>query len=83
MTNTKLLKLKINDSGYKLSFLAKKIGITTYTLLKKIKNETEFKATEIKTLGELLKINQEETMKIFFGTNVECEATTNHAKEVM
>ena len=83
MTNTKLLKQKINDSGYKLSFLAKKIGITTYTLLKKIKNETEFKATEIKILGELLKINQEETMKIFFGTNVECEATINNAKEVM
>lgn len=83
MTNTKLLKQKINDSGYKLSFLARKIGITTYTLLKKIKNETEFKATEIKILGELLKINQEETMKIFFGTNVECEETVNHVKEVM
>lgn len=75
MTNTKILKEKINDSGYKLVFLAKKLGITSYTFMKKIKNKTEFKATEIKTLSKMLKINQKETVEIFFGTDIDFKST--------
>ena len=57
MTNTALLRKKIDESGYKLRFIAKQIGITYQGFLKKINNETEFKAKEIMILCDLLKID--------------------------
>lgn len=66
MTNTELLRKKIDDSGYKLRFIAEKIGITYQGFLKKINNETEFKATEIQILCELLNIDIQEKEEIFF-----------------
>lgn len=68
MTNTKLLEQKISESGYKKSFIAKAIGLkSTYGLTKKIRNESEFKATEINVLCDLLKIDSlEEKDRIFF-----------------
>ena len=68
MTNTELLKDKIEQSGYKKSYIAKAIGLkSTYGLSLKINNETEFKASEINALCELLKIDSlEEKQRIFF-----------------
>lgn len=66
MTNTELLKAKIEKSGYKLKYIAEQIGITYYGFLKKVNNKTEFKASEIQTLCELLEITGEEKEKIFF-----------------
>lgn len=68
MTNTNLLIQKINDSGYKRSYIAKAIGLkSAYGLSKKINNETEFKASEINALCEILKIDSaEEKEAIFF-----------------
>lgn len=71
MTNTALLREKIDESGYKLRFVAKQIGITYAGFLKKINNETEFKASEIQRLKELLNLSDEERDKIFFTLNVE------------
>ena len=71
MTNTSLLKKKIDDSGYKLRFIAKQLGITYQAFLKKINNETEFKASEIAILKDLLKLTDEELKKIFFAVNVD------------
>lgn len=71
MTNTNLLREKIDDSGYKLRFIAGKLGITYQGFLKKINNETEFKATEIQNLKELLNLTDEERDKIFFTLSVE------------
>lgn len=65
MTNTALLREKIDESGYKLRFIAKKIGITYQGFLKKINNETEFKASEIKSLQNLLNLTDEIRDKIF------------------
>ena len=59
MTNTALLREKIDESGYK-------IGITYQGFLKKINNESEFKASEIQGLKELLNLTDEERDKIFF-----------------
>lgn len=50
MTNTELLREKIDQSGYKLRFIAKKIGITYQGLLNKINNRSEFRANEIQAL---------------------------------
>lgn len=71
MTNTALLRKKIDESGYKLCFIAKQIGITYQGFLKKINNESEFKASEIKGLQELLNLTDEIRDKIFFTANVE------------
>lgn len=68
MTNTELLEKKIGDSGYKRSYIAKAIGLkSAYGLAKKVNNESEFKASEIQALCDLLKIESlEERDAIFF-----------------
>ena len=73
MTNTELLERKISDSGYKKSYIAKAIGLkSVFGLSNKINNKTEFKASEINTLCELLKIESvEEKERIFFAQKVD------------
>lgn len=71
MTDTKLLRNKIDESGYKLRFIAKKLGITYQGFLNKITNESEFKASEIQTLCELLNIDIQQKEVIFFTSNVD------------
>lgn len=67
MTNTQLLEEIIQESGFKKSYIAKTIGLTAYGLAKKIKNETEFKSSEINGLCEILKISTlEDKERIFF-----------------
>ena len=71
MTNSKLLRQKIDESGYKLQFVAKKCGLTYYGFMKKVNNESEFKASEIAILKELLDLTYSETDQIFFATDVD------------
>lgn len=72
MTNTRLLEEAIEKSGFKKSYIAKVIGLSAYGLAKKIKNETEFKASEINNLCDLLKIESvEEKERIFFASKVD------------
>jgi hypothetical protein len=68
MTNTELLEKKIEESGYKRNYIAKAIGLkSTFGLANKINNVTEFKASEINILCDLLKIETaEEKEAIFF-----------------
>lgn len=65
MTNSKLLCEKINESGYKLRFIAEKIGITYQCFLNKINNRSEFRASEIQTLYDLLHMTEDERIAIF------------------
>ena len=71
MTNTALLEQFIEKSGYKRSFLAQKVGITTYGLALKVNNKSEFKATEIDVLCKLLDIGVKDRMAIFFAKRVD------------
>lgn len=73
MTNTALLEKAIEASGLKKSYIAKAIGLkSAYGLAKKIRNESEFKATEINALCELLRIESlEEKERIFFAVEVD------------
>ena len=71
MTDVQLLRKKIEESGYKLRFIASKIGITYACLLKKINNQSEFKASEIMILCDLLNIGLEEKEHIFFTSIVD------------
>lgn len=68
MTDTALLKQKIEESGYKLKFIAQRLELTYQGLLKKINNESEFKASEISVLAELLRLSDKERDNIFFCT---------------
>lgn len=71
MTNTKLLRRKIDESGYKLRYIAKQLGISYQGLMYKINNKSEFKASEIQKLKNLLKLTDAEVQMIFFVSNVE------------
>lgn len=67
MTNTKLLEKRIEESGYRKGHIAKVLGLSTYGLTLKIRNENEFKASEIDALCELLGIESwEDKDAIFF-----------------
>lgn len=68
MTDTVALREAIKESGYKMVFVAKKIGLTYQGFLKKLNNESEFKANEIQGLCELLHISANRKEAIFFYT---------------
>lgn len=68
MTNTIVLRKKIDESGYKLKFIANKMGLTYYGFMNKLNNKTEFKASEIIKLCNILEINRDEKDTIFFAS---------------
>lgn len=76
MTNTALLREKMDESGYKLRFIAKQIGITYQGFLKKINNESEFRVSEVQGLCQLLNLTPEDKENIFFAQNVDKTATS-------
>ena len=71
MTDSKVLQKRIMASGYKLKFIDHKLGVSYQTLLNKIDNRSEFKATEIFELCKILNLNAEEKEAIFFASLVE------------
>lgn len=60
MTNTRLLRKKIEDSGLKLSYIASQLGISGKALTMKIESRTEFKPSEIVKLCDLLHVKAAE-----------------------
>lgn len=66
MTNTQKLKSKIKKSGYKISFIAEKMGISRQALSNKINGNNNFVTSEMFTMGELLKLSDAELREIFF-----------------
>lgn len=70
MTNTKELKKKIKESGYKIGYLAKQLELCRQALSNKINNYTEFTVNEMDKLSKILKLDDEERKKIFFNIYV-------------
>lgn len=66
MTDTVMLKQKIDDSGYKLKYIAAQIGLSYQGFLNKLNNKSEFTAHEILGLCNLLDIGIMEKESIFF-----------------
>ena len=66
MTNTKLLREKIEASGLKLQYIADQLGITRFGLYKKLQDGSEFKPSQIVKLCELLRIETAEEREQFF-----------------
>lgn len=71
MTNTKMLQEKIDKSGYKITFLAEKTGITPQGFYKKLKDGSEWTYSQVKILSNLLRLTKRETDLIFFNVEVE------------
>jgi transcriptional regulator with XRE-family HTH domain len=71
MTNREKLKGKIVENGLTQEQLAEILGIRIATLNYKVNNKSEFKASEIKKLAEVLHLTDEEVNTIFFADKVE------------
>ena len=72
MTNTELLKRKIDESGLLKSAILNAMGIKSYaTLRAKIENESEFTASEMDKLCDILHINKSQRGAIFFAKSAE------------
>lgn len=71
MTNTKKLRALILECGLTQEQVAAHLGITPASLNYKINNKREFKASEIKSLVELLNIPNEDVTGIFFTRDVD------------
>lgn len=71
MTNTELLKQKINDSGYKISFLAERVNLTPQGFYKKLKDGSDWTFSQVMILQDLLRLSKEEIDAIFFNPEVE------------
>lgn len=67
MTNTKLLKEKIEKSGYKIKYIAERLGITRVAMASKINNDSSFKVEEMVKLSQVLNLSDSEREQIFFG----------------
>ncbi|RDY20743.1 helix-turn-helix domain-containing protein [Criibacterium bergeronii] len=65
MTNSKKLKDSIKKSGYKMGYLANKLGLSRQALSNKINNITDFTVKEMLTLSQILALNDEERKEIF------------------
>ena len=71
MTDTILLRRKIESMGIKLVFVAQKLGITKQALDKKLKDGSDFKAYQMIILKDMLHLSNKEAREIFFAKDVE------------
>lgn len=71
MTNSELLKEKIEESGMTMVAIARKTGIKRETLYNKLSGKSEFTASEIVAMSKVLRLSVEEREAIFFAAMVE------------
>ena len=67
MANTDLIYTYIQDSGYKLQYVADVLHISPNTLRHKLLGETQFKVDEAETLSSMLGLTMAERDACFFG----------------
>lgn len=80
MVNTLQLKAAIVASGKTRDEVAAHLGISSYSLSKKLHNITEFKASEISSLAEYLNA-QSRLSEIFFAHDVENNSTISERRD--
>lgn len=66
MTDIKRLSAIIKESGYKRTFLAKKLGLSYQGFLNKLEGISEFKSSEIRMLCDLLSIDNPKDVQDIF-----------------
>ena len=71
MTDLKLLKHIIDDSGMTMVAISQKTGILRETLYNRLHGKGEFTASEIVSLSKVLNLSSADRAEIFFGEKVE------------
>jgi len=71
MTNDYLLKEKNKSSGYRFGYLANQLNLSRTGLYNKINGKTEFLASEIQSLSDILNLDINERENIFFNKQVD------------
>ena len=66
MANTNLIYTYIQDSGYKLQYVAAVLHMSTNTLRRKLLGDTQFKLDEAETLSSMLGLTMAERDACFF-----------------
>ena len=66
MTDSEALNKVIENSGLKLTFIARALKLSREGFYKKLNNQTEYKASEIVKMQEILNLSNEQRDKIFF-----------------
>lgn len=74
MVDLKLLAETIDESGLKREYIAGKVGITREGLWNKISGRTEFTASELAALKDVLSLSNARFRRIFFATERECNS---------
>lgn len=64
--NRQLLEDKLLESGYKMSFISEKLGISPQAFIKKRNGELPFKISDVETLLNLCNWDAETIYSIFF-----------------
>lgn len=65
MPNMDLLREKIDESGMTVLAISEKSGIDRATIYNRLNNRGEWKASEIVSLAEVLRLSKAEREKIF------------------
>ena len=71
MTNSLMFEMAILKAQVTKSDIADALGISRVSLTRKINNVTEFKASEISLLKNILNLSDQERDKIFFANSVD------------
>lgn len=71
VTDLKLLREKVEQSGLRASFIAEKLGISRTVWHQRCEGRTQFKKDEIITLRKLLRLTAKEFRAIFFALDVD------------
>ena len=72
MTNTALLEKEVQKSGLLKSAIMRQMDIKSYaTLRAKIENDSEFTASEINKLCDILHLDNDQREAIFFAKDAE------------
>lgn len=76
MTDSKELRRLIEEKGFKLKYVAERLGLSSYGLSLKIDNKQEFKTSEVSALCELLEIKSlKKKEEIFFNLKDDFKST--------
>lgn len=70
MINKDLLKKKVEESGIKYTHIAKCLNISERGLKYKINGGSQFKGDEIAKIRDILHLDAEDVMAIFFADDV-------------
>lgn len=71
MTDTIAFEIAVTKSQLSKKAIAKALGVSVMSLTRKAANITEFKASEISKLVEILQLDNAERDKIFFANYVD------------